>query len=178
MTPSPARSRPGALLIAAGLLAITFALGACSEDIGDKVAERVAEEQLGDGAEVDVDAGSGKVRIDDGDGGSYVGGTGLPEDFPDEVPLVEGEVLNGAAVKDGGSVVWTVTVQVAGADQEAFDAAVQKLEGAGFDLATEIQSGLYGGQLDNGKWSVVLAVYGDATAGTAVVGYTVGDSSR
>lgn len=160
------------------LLALVLALGACSEDIGERVAEKIAEEQLGDGAEVDVDTGGGEVRIDDGSGSSYVGGTELPEDFPAEVPLLEGEILTGAAVKESGSAVWTVTVQVAGDAQEAFDEAVRMLEGAGFELATEVQAGLYGGQLDNGTWRVVLAAYADPDAGTTAVGYTVGDSNR
>ncbi|KRB80017.1 hypothetical protein ASE01_00450 [Nocardioides sp. Root190] len=181
LTRPPARSRHRGLtatIWSGGLLALVLTLGACSEDIGEKVAEKIAEEQIGDGAEVDVDTGSGEVRIDDGSGSSYISGTQLPEDFPAEVPLIEGEILTGAAVKENDSAVWTVTVQVAGDAQEAFDEAVRLLEGAGFELATELQAGLYGGQLDNGTWDVVLAAYSDPDAGNTAVIYTVGDTNR
>ena len=102
----------------------------------------------------------------------------LPYPLRTSVAQFLGEVLTGASVKDGDNLGWSVNVQADGDAQGAFDEAVRLLEGAGFDLVTEIQAGLTGGQLDNGTWSVVVAVYGDPSAGSATVGYTVGTSTR
>ncbi|MFD0806391.1 hypothetical protein ACFQ0K_09870 [Nocardioides caeni] len=156
-----------------GMLLVT----ACSaEDIAEKATEKVVEDQLGDGADVDVDTDNGEVRIDDGDGNSYVSGDQLPDDFPDEIPLVDGTILSGVAVDEAGGRGWSVAVQVDTDAQGAVEEAARLLEEAGFELVTEIQAGVPGAQLTNDTWGVVIAAYEDTSTDTAVVGYTVGDN--
>ncbi|GAA1520668.1 hypothetical protein [Nocardioides humi] len=159
----------------AALLGATLLTG-CSEDLGERLAERAVEEQFGEGAQVDIDADG--VRIEDGEGNSYVSGTGLPVDFPDDIPLVDGRVLSGVAVDDREARGWSVNVEVDDDAQAAFDAAVLLLVEAGFKEQAGLPAGVLSAQLVNRTWSVVLAVYADPSAQTATVGYTVGDSAR
>jgi hypothetical protein len=94
---------PAAILLA---LAITPALSGCFGNPIEQVIEGAT------GGEVDL------------------GGNSVPEGFPSEVPLVDGEVLFGAAVGNTDGRIWNVTVQVASA--AALDEIVAQLEGAGF----------------------------------------------
>ncbi|MBX3194662.1 MAG: hypothetical protein R2717_04195 [Schumannella sp.] len=64
--------------------------------------------------------------------GGVIPGTGVPSDFPSEVPLIDGEVLLGLSVPgDDGEKAWNVTIKVSGAD--AFDTIKDQLTGAGFE---------------------------------------------
>lgn len=60
-----------------------------------------------------------------------LGGNTVPDDFPADVPLAEGEVVNGSAISsDGGERVWNVLINVS--DPSAPDSIAAQLEGAGF----------------------------------------------
>ena len=60
-----------------------------------------------------------------------LGGTTVPADFPAEVPIAEGDIVNGSAISsDGGEKVWNVLINVA--DPAAPDSIAAQLEGAGF----------------------------------------------
>jgi len=60
-----------------------------------------------------------------------LGGTTVPDDFPAEVPLADGDVVNGSAISsDGGERVWNVLITVS--DPSAPDSIAAQLEGAGF----------------------------------------------
>ena len=67
-----------------------------------------------------------------------LGGAALPEGFPAEVPLVEGEILFGGGVKAEGTQVWNVTIKVT--DAAAFETVTTQLTGAGF-LTSDIIGG-------------------------------------
>src|SRR5947208_16980031 len=73
--------------------------------------------------------GCGAIKdvIEKATGGQVTGGTSVPEDFPDAVPLIEGEVLAGGAVGDADSKVWNVTIKVD--DAGAFDQITTQLAG-------------------------------------------------
>lgn len=81
-------------ILAASFAGAAFLLGGCG--LGDEAVERGMEEAIeagaSDGTEVDIDADGGKVKVEDSDGSVEFGGdTELPESFPDDVPLPEGE---------------------------------------------------------------------------------------
>jgi hypothetical protein len=59
-----------------------------------------------------------------------LGGSTVPEDFPAEVPLADGEIVNGSAISAAGEKVWNVLINVA--DPSAPDSIAAQLEAAGF----------------------------------------------
>ena len=102
-------------------------------------------------------------------------GTSLPEGFPTEVPLIEGEVVFGGAFGDGGSKVFNVTVKVDGLD--AFDEIKEQLEGAGFISAGDGSAGQGGtGVFTNDNWGVAVVVTDDGNGGF-LANYTVTDAN-
>lgn len=101
------RSRVSRAALALGvvLLAGMPALAGCA------VVEGIIEQQTG-----------GDVEI---------GGTTVPDDFPAEVPLIDGEVVNGSAFTGpGGERTWNVLLNVA--DPAAPESITAQLEAAGF----------------------------------------------
>lgn len=92
-------------LAAALLIAAPLTLTGCS------VVEGIIENQTGG----DID----------------LGGNTVPDDFPAEVPLADGEIVNGSTISsDGGERVWNVLINVA--DPAAPDSIAAQLEAAGF----------------------------------------------
>lgn len=122
--------RKRTILAIALALAITPALSGCFGNPIEQIVEGAT------GGEVDL------------------GGNSVPEGFPAEVPLIEGEVLFGASLGNEEGKVWNVTIKVAGA--EAIDTIVAELEGAGF-TATE---GFGGSTADGGTAVMDGAAYG------------------
>jgi hypothetical protein len=73
-----------------------------------------------------------------------LGGNTVPEDFPAEVPLADGDVVNGSKITgSGGETVWNVLMNVS--DPAAPESIAAQLEGAGFTSA-----GTGGGVSDSG----------------------------
>jgi hypothetical protein len=73
-----------------------------------------------------------------------LGGNTVPDDFPAEVPLAEGDVVNGSKITgSGGETVWNVLMNVS--DPAAPESIAAQLEGAGFTSA-----GTGGGVTDSG----------------------------
>ena len=144
---------PAAALVAALLLAAP-ALAGCAANIpgiGDP----------GNGSS----AGSGNSDTD-------VDGLFIPADFPDEIPLIDGEVLSGVSLGDEGSKVWSVAIIVE--DGSAFDEITRQLEEAGFAA-----SGLGGttdlgstGTFSNDDYQISVVVSGGSDVGWAAK-YTV-----
>ena len=73
-----------------------------------------------------------------------LGGAALPEGFPTEVPLVDGEILFGGSVKVDGTQVWNVTIKVT--DPAIFATVKTQLTDAGF-----VTSDTIGGTTDAGS---------------------------
>lgn len=100
-------SRRLTAVVVAGALA--FALAGCS------LIEGVIEQQTG-----------GEIEL---------GGPSVPADFPADVPLVEGQVVNGSSgTGPGGEQVWNILINATAADAPAQAASL--LEGAGFTAPT------------------------------------------
>jgi hypothetical protein len=102
-----------------------------------------------------------------------IGGNTVPEDFPAEVPLTPGDVINGSSATKDGAKVWNVTIKVA--DGVTFDSIAAELEAAGFAPSngvgaesTDGQTGLYA----NDGYSVLLSMTTQAVVGT-IANYTV-----
>ena len=105
-------------------------------------------------------------------------GQGLPDDFPAEVPLIDGEVVFGMGMGDAGAKAWNVTVRVAGL--EAADTIKAELEGAGF---TPNEAGIGGTAegttsllYESAAYTVLVVVTSDSDKGF-VANYTVTDKA-
>ena len=142
------RARVTATVAILSALAIAPALSGCS------VVESVVEGVTG-----------GDVQI---------GGTSIPEGFPDEVPVVDGDIINGSSITKNGETVYNVVVKIA--DTSVFETIKTELSDAGFepqegyDMAEN--NGTITGLFNNGTWSVLVAVTTQDVVGT-VANYTV-----
>lgn len=99
-------------------------------------------------------------------------GQSVPQDFPAEVPLVEGQVVFGAGIGNDSERVWNVMIDV-GADAPERIAA--QLEDAGFTSGPGAQLSGSVGTLIYGKGELgvlVLVTEGDSS-GRYVANYTV-----
>jgi hypothetical protein len=101
-----------------------------------------------------------------------VGGTTIPDDFPAEVPLVDGDVANAFAVGTAPEKIWTVTKRVA--DASALERIKTDLEAAGFasDLGEATVGGFSGGVYANATYSVLVVVAEEKDGGWLAT-YTV-----
>jgi len=114
---SAPRLRTAALALGLGLV-ITPALTGCIPSAGDIVGGLVQQ-----GVEQGVEQLTGVDYTE----------SGLPNGFPSEVPLAEGELLGGAAANADGKSGWVVGVRT---DRSAEDIRAQ-LAGAGFTSPAE-----------------------------------------
>ncbi|MET3768871.1 hypothetical protein ABIB15_001557 [Marisediminicola sp. UYEF4] len=100
-----------------------------------------------------------------------LGGQSVPEDFPADVPITDGDVVYGVSAGSADGKVWNVTVSVA--DATALDTIKLELEDAGFTTRLEGPANADGGTLaaDSAAYGVLVAV----TNGTDgfVANYTV-----
>lgn len=101
-----------------------------------------------------------------------LGGTSIPDGFPAEVPVIDGEIVFGAGVGSGADKIYNVTVRVS--DGTAIDQIKTELEAAGFvsqaDTGDASGGGTYIGSTD--AWGV-LVVVSDSGADGWVANYTV-----
>lgn len=109
------------------------ALAGCG-DSDEEQAERAAEAVLGEDADVDIDGDS--MTFEDG-GNTITTGTGVPDGFPEDVELVDGEVVSGMGSDGGDGASFTVVVSSPAELTEAADEARSLLEGAGWTVDTE-----------------------------------------
>ncbi|CAN5116849.1 hypothetical protein BH09ACT12_BH09ACT12_19450 [soil metagenome] len=157
----------------AGLLAagsLLFAGTACSaEDLADEVAERAIENASGEDADVEFDSDTGEFSVET-DEGSFSAGGSLPDDFPsDDVPLLDGTILQAASSTQQGSSGYVVLVVVEESIDEALEAANQRLLDAGFVADPEL-AGIGGMdliQVLKAPYSVLATAY-ETDDGTAV----------
>jgi hypothetical protein len=105
-----------------------------------------------------------------------LGGTSVPDDFPSEVPLIDGEVVAGGAIGNADGKIWNVTVKVP--DVSAFDEITADFESAGFE-STEVTSGEQGASATFTKdpYGVLVVVAGGDTTQGWVANYTVTQNS-
>ena len=100
-------------------------------------------------------------------------GNSVPDDFPAEVPLIEGEVILGAGIGSTDGKAWNVTIKVTGLD--AADTIKAELEGAGFTSAPGASTGESSALLyTSDAYSVAVVVTKDTNDGF-LANYTVTD---
>lgn len=140
---------------AVAALAGLLLLGAAPALAGCSVVEGVIEQQTG-----------GQIDL---------GGTTVPDDFPAEVPLADGEIVNGSAVTaPGGERGWNILMNVS--DPAAPESIAAQLEGAGFLAAENMGIGgvtEQGGTLAYANGTYVVNVLLGKTASGWTANYTV-----
>lgn len=111
--------------------------------------------------------------VKDATGGNVdLGGNSVPSDFPQVVPLIDGEIVLGAGVGTGSSKVWNVTVKVSG--PEAYQDIQTQLTDAGFDGQFGVQGPNGGGTgTFSGNGYGVAVVVTDAGTNGWVANYSV-----
>lgn len=128
--------------------------------------------------DVKIDQDDGTVSLDDGEGNSFSSSAELPDGFPeDDVPLVDGEIVQGLAVDQGGDAGYSVSMEVDGSVAEVYDEVKALLEDAGFTSSLDSSGqGFATAAYDDGTWTVLVNVgeIGD----TSSVTYTVAKSGQ
>ena len=90
-----------------------------------------------------------------------LGGASVPDGFPREVPLYDGEVTYGASLGSEPDTVYNVTMKVP--DISALDSAAKQLEDAGFTIQVQGQTTADGGTViaDSDAFGVLLVITKD-----------------
>lgn len=112
--------------------------------------------------------------VSDATGGTVeVGGTTIPDGFPDTVPVIAGDIVTAGAVGEDAGRVFSVVVAVD--DASAYPTIADELKAAGFvsndDLMPGESTATTGGYSD-GTYGVLLVV-AETPAGDWVATYTV-----
>ena len=103
-------------------------------------------------------------------------GNSVPDDFPADVPLIDGEVIMGAGIGTTDGKAWNVTIKVTGLD--AADDIKAQLEGAGFTAAPGATTGESSALLyTNTTYSVAVVVTKDTNDGF-LANYTVTEAAQ
>jgi len=106
-----------------------------------------------------------------------VGGTTIPDDFPAEVPLLDGEVVNAMAAGTAPEKIWTVTMKVT--DASVLETIKTDMEAAGFSsgLGEAAVGGITGGMYSNETYSVLIVVAEEKDSGWMAT-YTVAPAAK
>jgi hypothetical protein len=120
---------------AVALLAALGAAAGCGnavEGLAQDTVERAIENELGSTADVQVDGDSFTVDTEDG---SVTAGSGtVPDGFPADVPLVDGDITFSQTATTDGKRGWTVQVTTTGEPDEVASAVADDLTAAGFEV--------------------------------------------
>ncbi|WP_300639087.1 hypothetical protein [Nocardioides sp.] len=167
-------------LAATGALLLLLGTAACgADDVADQAAESAVERAIEDaasseGVDVDIDSGDGSVSIESSDGTFTSGMGALPQGFPEDIPVLEGEILQGASSDGNGTTGWFVSVAVDQSADEALADAAAALEGAGYSEGDNSMAmeGLSYVQYVGSEWEIILGATDDGQGGT-LLSYTV-----
>lgn len=142
---SALRKRYTAALAVPIAVALTFALAGC---VGGNPIEGIIEGVTG-----------GQVEL---------GGNSVPDGFPSEVPLIDGEVILGVAFDGETGKAFNVTIKVP--DARSSEIIASQFYDAGF--TENLDLGESTAAYSNGSWDVLVAFTQDATNGF-IANYTV-----
>ncbi|WP_159619234.1 hypothetical protein [Ruania rhizosphaerae] len=164
-----AKTARWATLVAVVAMATVTGCSGLIEGGVERVVEEAAEAE-GENVDVDLDSEDGGFVVESDEGSFSVGGD-LPDSFPADVPLIEGEILSASAMESQEGSGWAVQIQAMGED--AFERAEQSLRDAGFGESEESYSMSSGDMemvgLANDQWQVTLS----SITSEGVVSYTV-----
>jgi len=149
------RTAPIALFAVLALAApLAAGCGPSSSDAGDKIAEKMIEDQSG--GDVKIDSDNGEVSIKGKDGESMSMGKTMPKGFPSDVKIPKSvKITSGSSLGDASKPLFNVT----GASDESIkelNAAFAKNLGSGWKADSEMA-------ITTSNSSVVSWKQGDST---------------
>jgi hypothetical protein len=97
-----------AAVLASGLAVALTGCGNAVENIVEGNVERAIENELGESADVEI--GEDSFSVDTEDGSITAGAGSVPEDFPTDVPLPEGEVAFAQRLESEDGFSWSLIV--------------------------------------------------------------------
>lgn len=137
---------------------------------GDDVAENRAEDAIEDasGGDADVDIDGEQVEITTSEGTVTMGKGDLPDGFPDDIPVIDGEIALAMGAADAGYQVSLIVDDA----EAAFEQAVAELEDAGFTKEDGSEMlGVNTVALTRDDQTVILSAGGEGDA--TMLSYTV-----
>ena len=98
----------------------------------------------------------------------------IPENFPSDIPLLEGEIVLGSVAGESPNQTWAIEVIVANLD-DARVKALSDLQNAGFSLINEtgISTDTYEAMLTRSDYDVRLKIYLESDTGELEIRYVV-----
>lgn len=128
---------------------------------------------------VKVDKDGSDFSLEGPDGTKVEGGTDLPDDFPEEVRLVEGRIIQAIKAGDANGGGFSVSVEVDGEISTVGADAVAKLTDAGFEESGYQASTaeMMTESLSSSEWQVLVSVSASGDDGKVFVNYTVAPAS-
>ena len=154
------------------LLAVPLVIGGCGKSISEKAAEKIIE-NAGNG-EVKVDIDNQKTTIETEAGIGEVGeNVSVPEDFPDDVYLIDGVVKT--SYKNSEENGWTLSIETDKSIADVRALYETKLEEAGWTINSFLDMGTaatLGGVKDNRNISLMISADADSGKTTVIVGVT------
>jgi hypothetical protein len=167
------RSASLAVRASAVLAVSALALSGCSnavEGLAEGAVERAIENELGESAEVTI--GEDSFSVDTEEGSITAGAGSVPDDFPDDVPLPEGEVAFSQRLETADGFSWSVIITSSDDPSTLVESVRGDLEANGFsvDDASEFAAAdSSGGTIlgEKGDLTVLVVVAGDGTETTA-----------
>ena len=157
-----------AVRMLAAIAALALATSACSaEDVAESAAEK-AMEQAG-GGDVDIDSGGGTISMSSSEGTVQMGSGGsLPDAFPDDMPLPEGdyEVASSFSQEGSDGLQMQAALQVQASVDELSDYFEQALPDNGWEIVDtrrqsmeDMESVTYSIKHEDGRGGIVTVTH-------------------
>ena len=168
----------------AAIAALALATSACSaEDVAESAAEK-AMEQAG-GGDVDIDSDGGTISMSSSEGTVQMGSGGsLPDAFPDDMPLPEGdyEVVSSFSQEGGDGIELQAALQVEASVDELADYFEQALPDSGWEIVDtreqsmeDLTSVTYSFEREDGRGGILTITH--AGDDPTLVNYGLGTTS-
>jgi hypothetical protein len=139
--------------IVAVALVTTLSLSGCFANPIDQLTDKIGSGIAEGGAEKILEGVTGSDVDIEADGT-------MPKDFPDEVPVIDGEIETAVGLTVEGTQTWTVTFMVDDA-KSSINAAREMIVGAGFEESLWSDSYMIMGTFTNDAYHVTVSAYTD-----------------
>jgi hypothetical protein len=106
--------------------------GNAVEGLAEGAVERAIENELGESADVSINDDS--FTVDTEEGSITAGAGSVPEDFPADVPLVDGEVSFAQRLDSADSLGWTLVITTTGDPDGVAEQVRSELTSNGFTV--------------------------------------------
>ena len=154
------------LAVAAAVAALSLTAAGCG---GDSVTIPTGEGNI----QVDKDGDTFKVETKDG---TVESGSKLPDNFPDDVPLVDGDLISAAAISASGDDGFVVSLECDASAAEVSAQATEQFTAAGYKEVTRMSAGtssILG--FESARWTIALSI---SESEPATASYTVAKTEK